>query len=269
MPFEVRPEMTRAMLLLSFLLALTPAVGAGSAASAHEDGIRHFVAENYLKAQKSFEQAVRAEPENADYHVWLGRTYGRRAERNSGLKIFSSYGLARKTRSSFQQAVELDPKNLNALESLFAFYLEAPGIVGGGFSKARQIANKIESVDEGRSARAWAAYYESQRKFDDAEAALEKARELEPDDIGHLLSHASYLARRGWSEKSDELFEIALEKHPDNPAVWFSRAKALIRADRESKYDEARELLKRYLATPLVEPDAEPYSSVRKLLKEI
>jgi tetratricopeptide (TPR) repeat protein len=263
------PRGEKCGLVLWFLLALTPAFGADSAASAYENGIRHFVAENYSKAQQSFEQAVRAEPENADYHVWLGRTYGRRAERNSGLKIFSSYGLARKTRGSFEQAVELEPKNLHALESLFSYYLEAPGIVGGGASKARKIAKQIEGVDEARGTRAWASYYESQRQFDDAEAAIEKARRLEPNDIGHLLSQASYLARRGWSENADELFEVALKNHPDNPEVWFARAKALIRAERESKYDEARELLKRYLATPLVEPDAEPYSNVRKLLKEI
>ena len=261
--------MNRPALVLSFLLGLTPAFGADPAANAYENGIRHFVAENYAKAQQSFEQAVRGEPENANYHVWLGRACGRRAERNSGLKIFPSYGLARKTRSSFEQAVELDPKNPNALESLFSYYLEAPGIVGGGASKARKIAKQIEGVDEARGARAWASYYESQRQFDDAEAALEKARQLQPDDIGHLLSQASYLARRGWSEKADELFEVALKDHPDDPEVWFARAKALIRAERESKYDEARELLMHYLATPLVEPDAEPDSNVRKLLKEI
>ncbi len=252
-----------------FLLVPGASQAADSAAAAYENGLDHYIAEDYKKSQKAFEQAIRADPDCADCHVWLGRAYGRLAETNSGLKIFSSYGLARKARASFQRAVDLDAKNIDALESLLAYYVEAPAIVGGSMAKAFEIAKQIEAVNRAEGARAWAVYYESKKNFPDAEAALKKARELEPDTIGHLLGHASFLARRGRFEKADELFDDALECEPDNPAVWFARAKAFIGGERKSRYDEARELLRRYLAAPLAAPDSEPHSKARKLLKKI
>ncbi len=264
-----RPSPALAFLFVLFLLVPGPSQAADAAATAYENGIERYMAEDYKKAQKAFEQAVRADPGNADYHVWLGRAYGRRAETNSGLKILSSYGLARKARASFQRAVELDAKNGDALESLLRYYIEAPAIVVGSLPKAFEIARQIEAGDPAEGARAWAVYYESKKNFNAAEAALERARDLEPDAVGHLLGHASFLARRGRFEAADELFDAALRREPDNPSVWLARAKASIRGKRESGYDEARELLRRYLETPLAAPDAEPYSNVRKLLKEI
>ena len=264
-----KPAPAFAFLLAAALLVPHPAPAADSAAGAYEKGIERYVAEDYKSAQKAFEQAVRAEPGNADYHVWLGRAYGRRAETNSGLKILSSYGLARKARASFQRAVDLDGENGGALESLFRYYLEAPPIVGGSVPQALAVARRIEAVDRAAGARARAAYHEAKKDFSAAEAALEKARALQPDDSGHLLGHASFLARRGRFAEADELFDEAFRRDPDNPAVWLSRAKASIAAKRESAYDEARALLRRYLAVPLTGPDAEPYSNVRKLLKGI
>lgn len=238
-------------------------------ASAHENGIEHYRAGDYGEAQREFEQAVRAAPDNADNHVWLGRSYGRRAETNSGLKILASYGLARKTLASFQRAVELDAKNLDALESLFTYHLRAPGIVGGDMKQALALAKRIEALDRAAGAQARAAYREAKKNLSGAEALLAEARERDPDHIGLLLSQASFLARRGRFQKSDELFDAALRSEPDNPSVWFARAKAFIRAKRKPRYAEARDLLRRYLAAPLADPDAEPYWSVRKLLREI
>lgn len=264
-----RPARAAAVSFVLLLPAPTLAQAAGPAAAAYARGIEHYTAANYKQAQQAFEQAVEADPGNADYHLWLGRAYGRRAETNSGLKMLASLGLARKTRACFERAAALDGENLDALESLFRYYIEAPAMVGGGASKALAVAQQIESVNPAAGARAWAVYREAQKNFDQAETALEKARELEPAAVGHLLAHASFLARRGRHEQADALFTDALRREPDNPSAWLARAKALIRGKRKSRYGEARDLLRRYLETPLAEPDAEPYANVRKLLKEI
>lgn len=255
---------------VSFVLLLpAPTLAQAAGAAAYEKGIEHYTAADYKQAQQAFEQAVEADPGNADYHLWLGRAYGRRAETNSGLKMLASIGLARKTRACFERAAALDGENLGALESLFRYYIEAPAMVGGGASKALAVAQQIEAVNPAAGARAWAVYREAQKNFDQAEAALEKARELEPAAVGHLLAHASFLARRGRHEQADALFADALRREPDNPSAWLARAKSLIRGKRKPRYGEARDLLRRYLETPLAEPDAEPYANVRKLLKEI
>jgi len=80
------------------------------------------------------EHAVRLNPENSSYHLWLGRIYGEKADHAGFL---SGAGLAKKVRIDFERAVELDPKSSEARADLAQFYLQAPSIVGGGKDKAR------------------------------------------------------------------------------------------------------------------------------------
>ena len=86
------------------------------------------------------EKAVSLAPDNGLYHLWLGRIYGEKADRSGFLK---AAGLAKKVHSEFERAVEFDPKNWQAHTDLAEFYLEAPGIVGGGEDKARAQAELL------------------------------------------------------------------------------------------------------------------------------
>ncbi len=259
-----------AALLVGLLLgagSLSTAQAARLDAEAHfQEGLRLFAAENYGKAARAFEQAVEAAPKVSDYHLWLGRAYGRRAETISRWRWFTALSLAGKTRESFERAVELDGANKAALSDLKDFYLEAPGVVGGGLEKAEQVAARISALDPAAGERAWASILEKQKEYDRAEARLRKARELEPQKVGHILALASFLSRRERFEESDRLYELARERKPDSPDVWLSRAKALVRARRHP--EQARALLERYLKAEL-SPDAEPRSSARSLLKEL
>lgn len=112
-----------------------------------------------------------------------------------------------------------------------------------------------------------AAYYEPVGEFESAGEQYALARQLDPDGIRHVLSHAGFLSRRGELAKSDELFELAFALDSDSPKVWRAAATARILAKRESRYARARELIERYLVTPDREPNPDPRSEVRKLLK--
>ncbi|MGB9606828.1 MAG: tetratricopeptide repeat protein, partial [Bryobacteraceae bacterium] len=92
-------------------------------------GRAYYMEGEYKKASQCFEKAVAADPRNPNYHLWLGRAYGKRAETSSFL---TAPGLARKAREEFEKAVQLDPNNLEALNDLFEYYLQAPGFLGGG-----------------------------------------------------------------------------------------------------------------------------------------
>jgi len=255
----VQARLRLAILLLPLALA--------AANPALERGVDLFAREDYKAAQKAFEDAVEAAPKDADARLWLGRALGRRAERATGFKALGALSLASNCRQSFEEAVERDPRHLSALQSLFDFYLNAPGIVGGGDDKAEALIPKIEAVNPASAQRARASLLQEREQYDEAEAALHKAIELEPDEVGHRLSLASFFARRGRYAESDELFAKALAEHPGSPEVWYARAKALVRAERNPA--EAERLLERYLKTPLHAPDAEPYSNARKLLEEL
>jgi tetratricopeptide (TPR) repeat protein len=236
------------------------------AAALLELGKNFYAREDYTRAVDAFEKAVQLAPDVSQNQVWLGRAYGRRAENTSKWKFFSALSLAGKARESFERAVELDGKNKDALLSLFDFYLEAPGMVGGGVEKAEQQAARIEKLFPADGARCWAAIDEKREEFAGAEQKLRLARELEPGEISHLLSLASFLSRRGCYEESDQLYQQALQLAPQSPDVWFSRGKALVRSGRNSA--EARELLGRYVKADLA-ADAAPRSEATELLKQL
>src|SRR5450432_1141142 len=95
-------------------------------------------------AIKSAEKAVAINPNNSEYHDWLGQAYGDKASHAS---IFSAYPLARKTQKEFETAVKLDEHNFDAAQNLVEYDCTAPSIVGGGEDKAQPIIQKLLSLD--------------------------------------------------------------------------------------------------------------------------
>src|ERR1700674_2638197 len=96
------------------------------------------------KGISACEKAVSLDSENAQYNLWLGRIYGEKADH---VGFWSAAGLAKKVRNEFETAVRLNPDNADARTDLAEFYLEAPGIVGGGRDKAEAQAQKLASID--------------------------------------------------------------------------------------------------------------------------
>jgi len=109
-----------------------------------EQGIAFFEKEDYYPAKDIFEKLVTFEPENSNFHHWLGKCYGRIAETASWLNAIS---MAKKTRNAFEKAVELDEQNINALEDLMQYYQEAPGFLGGSKKKANEIKKQLNRIE--------------------------------------------------------------------------------------------------------------------------
>jgi tetratricopeptide (TPR) repeat protein len=87
------------------------------------------------KAKDYLDKSVTIEPNSSDEYYWLGRAYGELAQHANILKQ-ASY--ASDVHKYFQLAVDADPKNIAAQRGLFAFYIMAPGIMGGGVDKAEK-----------------------------------------------------------------------------------------------------------------------------------
>ena len=100
--------------------------------------------EDLNRAESPCKKAVALDPNNGRYHRWLGHVYGEKAARANFL---SAAGLAGKTRQELERAVELSPHDVDSRVDLAEFYLEAPGIVGGGHDKARAQAKILGTTD--------------------------------------------------------------------------------------------------------------------------
>ncbi len=222
----------------------------------------HFMNGEYHKATDAFEKALALAPQNSELHRLLGNTYGRRAETGS---LFTAPGNARKARQYFEEAVALDPNNREAVANLFEYYLEAPGFLGGGVEKAENLIRHLGKLSPTAALHAEAQLESKRKRYDLAEAQLRKAVQLAPQEAGRLIDLARFLADHGRVKESDEEFKEAALLDPNNPQLLFARAETYIQQKRN--LNDARELLKRYLASPLT-PEDPPRESALALLKQ-
>lgn len=107
-------------------------------------GRDYYMLADFKKATGYLKKAAAAAPGNSEYADWLGRAYTKRAETSNALHAVE---LNLKARKAFERAVQLNARNVEALSDLFEYYLNTPTVLGGGYSKAENVAEKMSSVD--------------------------------------------------------------------------------------------------------------------------
>lgn len=106
--------------------------------------------DHYDAAISACEAAARLKPGSSDYQLNLAHAYGAKAAHAGTFYGMRTVG---KIRAAFEKAAQLDPNNVGALSDLGEFYVEAPGIVGGGTDKARNVATQLMKISPARAHR--------------------------------------------------------------------------------------------------------------------
>jgi len=211
----------------------------------------YFMLEDWDRGIAACERARDLDPQNSLYYLWLGRIYGEKAD-HAG--FWSAAGLARKTRNAFERAVELDPKSWEARTDLAEFYLEAPGIVGGGKDKARAQADAIMPLNPGMAH--WVLGRIAERNKDAASAEREYRAAVVASHSGSRawLDLAGFLRRTNRFDEMEQALRN-LESSPlDHPPSLMDGASMLLRTGRDLHL--AVRLLRRYLSSPVEEGPA-------------
>src|SRR5205814_3509871 len=117
----------------------------------------------------------------------------------------SLIGLAKKVKREFERAVELDPNNLDARDDMITYYLQAPGMMGGSVSKAKQEAAEIQKRDPLRGALAYAAVAQDEKDFAGAEQQYRSAIASYPESLSVRYALGIFFTR---GEKYDEAFAV-------------------------------------------------------------
>jgi tetratricopeptide (TPR) repeat protein len=225
-------------------------------------GRDYFMQGELRKGTDFLAKAIQEQPNSSEYTDWLGRVYGKRAETSS---IVTAPGFATKARQAFERAVELDPKNSEALADLFDYYLNAPGFMGGGYEKAMAVAEKTAAIDPPEGFFEKAKLAQKRKEYTSAETHLRQAVAAAPHEVGHLVNLARFLANQGRTRESDQVFELAARLKPNAPSLWYARADVLIKQKRD--LDEARSLLEKYMRASIT-PDDPPKQEAARLLKQ-
>jgi len=218
---------------------------------------------DFKNAVEAFEKAVRLDPSSSRLENWLGRSWGRRAETSNPLM---APGYASKARQHFERSVALNPRDQEAVNDLFSYYLEAPGFLGGGMDKAAALAEKIKTNDPAEYYFALAQLAEHRKQYDYAEAHLRRAVDIAPKQVGRVLDLAKFLARRGKYSEAENTFQLASKVAPQNKEILFARAATYVETGRN--LDEAKKLLVQYINSPLTADDP-PRDEARKLLQRV
>jgi tetratricopeptide (TPR) repeat protein len=107
-------------------------------------GRDYYMLGDFSKALRYLKAAVAADPENAEFLESLGCAYARRAETLDPLRAAV---LGKKAQQAYERAVQLNPKNADALSDLFDYYLHTPAVLGGGYGKAETVAERMSAID--------------------------------------------------------------------------------------------------------------------------
>jgi Flp pilus assembly protein TadD len=224
-------------------------------------GLCYYMQAEAKKASEQLQKAVDLDPGISDYHLWLGRALGRRAE---AATFVTAPVLAVKARQQFERAIELNPRNLEAISDLFEYCLEAPGLLGGGLDKAETLAKRMGEINPAEYHWAQARLAEKQKQYRTAEQQLRQAAALSPNQVGRLIDLAKLLAKTGRFDESERTLRQAESIAPASPRLLFERASIYILAGRN--LDTARDLLQKYLQSPLT-PDDPPRGEALHLLR--
>lgn len=201
----------------------------------------YYAVQDYDNAIKNGERAVQMNPNNANYHLWLGRAYGSKAEQASALSAFS---LARKTVAAFEKSVQLNPTDWHARRDLAEYYVEAPAIVGGGKDKARKLA---DTTSNDPATAAWIRAILAMQDKQAAEAEQQFRTSIAASgNAGSMWLELArfYRKQQRWSD-FESAIQSALNAPKKSPTDLFDAGEMMVNANRNLPL--AVQTLRKYL----------------------
>lgn len=227
-------------------------------------GRSYYELRDYNRAESSLDRATELAPGRSEYHDWLGKASGRKAEQSNP---FSAMSLARKAYHAFQTAVRLAPTNIEAQRDLIRYLLNAPGFLGGGEDEALKQIQSLSVVDAVDGMLARAEYFVTRKKLDQAGAEYEKILKTSVRRIGVQMEIAEFYRDRGDATHMQAAVDAAGKLDPGDPRLEYYRGVALILAEQDSAAAETH--LRAYLQKVPDGSQVPPHSSAHEWLGKL
>jgi tetratricopeptide (TPR) repeat protein len=216
----------------------------------------YYAMERWDEAVKWGERAVSVRPQDASYHLWLARAYGRKAAEASPL---AAAGLARKAKNELERAVQLDPANVEARSDLSKYYTQAPAVMGGGLDKARGQAAQV-GIYNAAEAHAILAQVAAKEKRDaEAEGEFRSAIQQAQKPATYWLQLAEFYRTRGRFDDAQRAALTAAAQANTSGTVYFDVANELYLSGRD--FPAAVQYLRKYLDSGAMVEDAPAFQA--------
>lgn len=181
--------------------------------------------QEYKRAAERYEEVLRTDPALVTAYFFLGNSYDN-LYKPARAGEPENDGYLQKAIENYQLSAERenDPKMRKlAMEYLVAAY--GPDKLNDP-SQAEPIVKQMIEMEPNEPTNyfALAKIYEDSGLYDEAEAALLKAREVRPNDPTVYTTLAGYYNRQGEFDKTIEALEARATKEPDNPEAFHTIA---------------------------------------------
>src|SRR5437588_9487766 len=154
--------------------------------------------------------------------------------------------MAGRVRDQFEKAVALDGNNMDARSELAEYYVDAPGMMGGGVDKAKAQADAVAAKDPALAHFIRAKIAEKAKDFDSAEKEYKAAIESSKTPAEQWLNLAGfYKDRKNMAAMVNAVKKAVAAPHKSG-AVLHDAAETLYSANQELTL--AAELARKYLA---------------------
>ncbi|MGI9089789.1 MAG: tetratricopeptide repeat protein [Gemmatimonadaceae bacterium] len=236
-----------ATVLLGALLSIAaaPAQAQSPGAARYAAGKVAFDKGNFEVAANAFEDAVKADGNNAQYHQWLGNAYAQRAIRSG---MLTKVRLAPRMRDEWIRAAALDPNDYESHEYLYEFYTQAPGFMGGSTDKANAEIATMEHLDPYRATLSLAERDFNSKRYAAATERIQKLQAAYPDSAAVPATLA--IAQQNLKRYDDAwaTLDAAHTRFPDDGNINYliGRGAALSGA----RLDAGQAALERIIAAP-------------------
>lgn len=143
-------------------------------------------------------------PTEANYYYKYGGVLGMKAKSSNK---FKALGMISEVKISFEKAISLNPKHIEARVALVELYLQLPGIVGGSEKKALLYANEIAQISavDGYLSKGHIAEYFG--RYKEAEVQYKKAVEISKSKNSYQILANLYINKMGQPEKAKSILE--------------------------------------------------------------
>jgi tetratricopeptide (TPR) repeat protein len=143
-------------------------------------------------------------PTEANYYYKYGGVLGMKAKSSNK---FKALGMISEVKLSFEKAISLNPKHIEARVALVELYLQLPGIVGGSEKKALLYANEIAQISavDGYLSKGHIAEYFG--RYKEAEVKYKKAVEISKSKNSYQILANLYKNKMGQPEKAKSILE--------------------------------------------------------------
>jgi tetratricopeptide (TPR) repeat protein len=222
-------------------------------------GRAYYEIRDYDNSAAAEEKAVELAPKNSVYHDWLGRAYGGKADKER------SFGMAKKVKAEFENAVRLDPSNIDARRDLEEYCIDAPWIAGGSKDEAQAQVEAIAAIDtvEGHVAR---AVYDDEalKKPAEADAEYRVVLSLKSTRVEPYFDAANFFIAQNKPVDVTSAVNAAAAVVPNDPRFAYYRGVGAVLAGGDNTGAERN--LKSYIASTPDRSDWPAHAAAREWL---